>query len=192
MSITEVSQGGALFRLSWTLDDAEAIQVERTAPTADVLGVLPDDATSFVDTIEADAGETCSWLLTGQTSADEIVITTTAQDTDAPPIDDPRRYEAAMLAGARFWKRRDAPFGVAGGGEMGSMQIGFKDPDVEMILTGLRRTSTDMTQQTWPTVAEFRARIQASATAHDDATLTQVLNTAVAVVKRRCRGAGIA
>lgn len=106
--------------------------------------------------------------------------------------DDARVYEATMLVGARAWKRRDAAFGVAGGGDMGAIRIGFKDPDVELMLVGLRLSTTDLADQTWPTVDEFRARVGASATKHLDAELTPVLNAAIAVVTRKCAGAGIA
>jgi len=185
------------FRLSWVLDVAEAVEIRRTVPTPVVfLATVESGILTFIDTILDDlgveAGDTITWTITGVTSLDVAEASVVVGDMGIPPLDDDRRYEAAMLIGARLWKRRDAPFGVAGGGDIGSIQIGFKDPDVEMILTGLRRTDSDLSTQTWPTVTEFRTRIQASATAHPDAVLSPVLDSAIARVTGRCKGAGIA
>lgn len=49
--------------------------------------------------------------------------------------------EAALLQAARFFKRKDAPFGIAGTDAMGNaMRLQAKlDPDVEQILSAYRR-----------------------------------------------------
>lgn len=48
---------------------------------------------------------------------------------------------AALIQATRFWKRKDAPFGVAGSPELGSevRLLASVDPDVALILSGLRR-----------------------------------------------------
>ena len=182
------------WRITWTLDTAEAIEIRRTVPAPTVfLATVESGITTFIDTVDdVDAGDTITWELTGVTSADVAEASAVVADLGIPPLDDDRRYQAALLVGARLWKRRDAPFGVAGGGDMGPMQIGFKDPDVELLLTGLRRTDTDISTQVWPDVDAFRSVIQASATAHADAVLEPYLDAAVLIVTRRCKGAGIA
>jgi len=185
------------FRITWTLDTPEAVEIRRTVPTPIVfLATTESGTTTFIDTIGDDlgveSGDTLTWTLTGVTSLDVVEVSTVVGDLSIPPLDDDRRFEAVLLVGARLWKRKDAPFGVAGGGDQGSIRIGFKDPDVEMILTGLRRTTSDLSTQTWPTVTELRTRVNASATAHPDAELDPVLAAAIATVKRKCKGAGIA
>jgi hypothetical protein len=49
--------------------------------------------------------------------------------------------KATLLQASRFYKRRDAPFGVAGSPDMGSeMRLLAKvDPDVEVMLGDYRR-----------------------------------------------------
>lgn len=53
--------------------------------------------------------------------------------------------EACLVQSARLWKRKDAPFGVAGTTELGDLRMVIKslvprlDQDVEMLLAGLRR-----------------------------------------------------
>ena len=49
--------------------------------------------------------------------------------------------EIALLQAARFFKRKDAPFGVAGNDAMGNvMRLQARlDPDVEMLLGSYRR-----------------------------------------------------
>lgn len=188
-----VTNTGPRFDLVWTLSAAEAVEVRRTDPAADpeLLATVASGTLKYRDLLDTpEIGDEITYTLTGVTSADvETVCVTVAYGI--PPLDDDRRYEAAMLIGSRFWKRKDAPFGVAGGGDQGSMKIGFRDPDVEMMLTGLRMATSDLTDQTWPDVDEFRARIQASATQHADAVLAPVLAAAIADVTRRCKGTGI-
>lgn len=48
--------------------------------------------------------------------------------------------EACMLQSARLFRRKDAPFGIAGSGEMGqAVVIPMLDPDVKMMLMPYRR-----------------------------------------------------
>lgn len=48
--------------------------------------------------------------------------------------------QATMLQAARYWKRKDAPFGVAGVGALGQVvSIGTIDPDIQMLLFPVRR-----------------------------------------------------
>ncbi len=48
--------------------------------------------------------------------------------------------EACLLQTARLWKRRDAPFGIAGSAELGQMQtIAGLDPDVKQLLQPYKR-----------------------------------------------------
>jgi len=48
--------------------------------------------------------------------------------------------EACLIQAMRLYKRKDAPFGVAGSGELGELRmISRLDPDVEMMLAPLRR-----------------------------------------------------
>jgi hypothetical protein len=47
--------------------------------------------------------------------------------------------EACLLQAARLFKRKDAPFGVAGTPETGTMQLPRLDPDVRMLLEPYRR-----------------------------------------------------
>lgn len=50
--------------------------------------------------------------------------------------------QACILKAASLFKRKDAPFGVAGFGEFGAVRIGKADPDVIDLLNGYsRRTS---------------------------------------------------
>lgn len=46
----------------------------------------------------------------------------------------------AILKAANLFKRKEAPFGVAGFGELGVVRIGRNDPDVMELLTGYVRT----------------------------------------------------
>lgn len=189
-----VTQYGNLFRLSWTLVVDEDIEVRRTAPVAQFLATVEAGVGTFIDTIDTDVidpGDTVTWTLTGVTSLDEIEVSITAADIDVPPLDDARRFQAVLLVASRLWKRRDAPFGVAGGGDFGATQIRRFDPDVQDLLVGLRRTGSDLTTQTWPTLVETRTFIGAG-TAYTDDELQAVLDAATEIVKRRCRGAGIA
>ena len=48
--------------------------------------------------------------------------------------------EACLIQAVRLFKRKDAPFGVAGNAELGELRVISKlDPDVEMMLAPLRR-----------------------------------------------------
>jgi hypothetical protein len=48
--------------------------------------------------------------------------------------------EACYLQANRLWKRQDAPFGVVGSAEMGTLNVIAKlDPDVELLLAPYRR-----------------------------------------------------
>lgn len=48
--------------------------------------------------------------------------------------------EACLLIASRFNRRKDAPFGVVGAGELGQMMvIASKDPDVQLCLSGYKR-----------------------------------------------------
>lgn len=107
----------------------------------------------------------------------------------APADDDQRRHTAALIVAARLYERKKSPHGMAGGFEAGPVRLTFKDPDVTNALAGLRRGGSDLDLQTWPTLAEFRLWID-QPTSGTDAELTQVLNTAIEVVKRRCSGFG--
>ena len=51
---------------------------------------------------------------------------------------DPIR-EACLILAARFFKRKDAPFGVLGTPEMGIMRITKNDPDATLLLRAYRR-----------------------------------------------------
>lgn len=187
MTLTDVSQGGSLFRLSWTLDVPEAIAVARVLPTAEDLAVVPLAVTSFVDTIDGvEADVALQWLLVGETSGDEYVIDATSVDTDAPPMNDPRRFQAALILSSRLWLRSASPMGVMGGDDFGPVPLRFKDPDVEMLLVGLRRSATDLSQQEWPDVDDLRTYGK-FATAITDAQLQGPLDSAVAIVSRRCK-----
>lgn len=46
--------------------------------------------------------------------------------------------EACLLQAARIFKRKDAPFGIAGVPELGMLRISQLDPDVKMLLNGVR------------------------------------------------------
>lgn len=189
-----VTQSGPRFNLAWTLSTAEAVEVRRTDPAADpeLLATVASGTLKYRDLLDTpEVGDVVTYTLTGVTSAEVKTVYVTVAYA-IPPLDDDRRYEAAMLIGARLWKRKDAPFGVAGGGDQGSVKIGFKDPDVEMMLTGLRIATSDLSLQTWPDVDAFRARIQASEAQHADAVLATVLASAIADVTRRCKGSGMA
>jgi len=43
-------------------------------------------------------------------------------------------YEAALLYGARFFRRRDSLDGTIGWGDMGVVRVGVKDNDAEALL----------------------------------------------------------
>jgi len=194
MTITAtITQTGPRFVLDWVPASDEAVEVRRLVPLqAGILATVASGTVTYTDLLDTpEPGDTVTYSFTGVTSADTVSVDAVTVAKPIPPLDDDRRYEAALLVAARLWKRRDAPFGVAGGGDMGSIQIGFKDPDVELILMGLRRTDSDLSTQVWPDVDAFRSRIQAQA-AHTDATLTIVLDAAISVVTRKCKGAGIA
>lgn len=47
--------------------------------------------------------------------------------------------EACLILASRYFKRKDAPFGVAGTAEMGQMRISKTDPDVAGLLYSFRR-----------------------------------------------------
>lgn len=46
--------------------------------------------------------------------------------------------EACLLQAARIFKRKDAPFGIAGAPDLGMLRISQLDPDVKMLLNGVR------------------------------------------------------
>jgi hypothetical protein len=48
--------------------------------------------------------------------------------------------QACQLQAARIYKRADAPFGVAGFGEMGAVRVSRTDPDVYALISKYRRT----------------------------------------------------
>lgn len=50
--------------------------------------------------------------------------------------------EACILLAAALFKRKDAPFGVAGFDQFGAVRIARRDPDVMALLSGLIRYST--------------------------------------------------
>lgn len=50
--------------------------------------------------------------------------------------------QACVLQAARLWKRADAPFAVAGFGEMGAVRVGKTDPDVAMLLRPFKKYAT--------------------------------------------------
>jgi hypothetical protein len=54
--------------------------------------------------------------------------------------------EACLLLASRYFKRKDAPFGVTGGGDVGqAIAIRGVDPDVSVLLSGYRRIAiTDL------------------------------------------------
>lgn len=53
---------------------------------------------------------------------------------------EPAIAQATMLQAQRYWKRKDAPFGVAGVGTLGQVvSIGSIDPDIQMLLFPMRR-----------------------------------------------------
>lgn len=190
--MTAVEQTGAQFRLEWELETPEAVEVRRTTPEpATLLATVPADVTTYVDTLDVDAGDSLEWTLTGVTSSDVTVISATAEDVTIPPLDDERRYTAALLTAARLYKRKESPLGVAGGGELGPIMLRFKDPDVEQLLVGLRSSSSDLTLQTWPTVTELRAYVKAGP-AVAEAELSIPLAAGIEIIKRRCAGFGIA
>lgn len=48
--------------------------------------------------------------------------------------------EACLITAARYFKRKDAPFGVAGGGEVGqSVALRAVDPDVQVLVAPFRK-----------------------------------------------------
>lgn len=48
--------------------------------------------------------------------------------------------EACLITAARYFKRKDAPFGVAGGGEVGqSVALRAVDPDVQVLIAPYRK-----------------------------------------------------
>lgn len=50
--------------------------------------------------------------------------------------------EACILLAERLFRRKDAPFGVAGQGEVGnSVALRAVDPDIELMLSGYKRFS---------------------------------------------------
>jgi hypothetical protein len=49
---------------------------------------------------------------------------------------------ATLLKAVSLFKRKDAPFGVAGFGEFGAVRITRNDPDVVDLLSGFRKTRT--------------------------------------------------
>lgn len=53
----------------------------------------------------------------------------------------PEVNEACILKSASLFKRKDAPFGVAGFGEFGAVRIGRSDPDVIELLHEFRQNS---------------------------------------------------
>lgn len=191
-----VEQQGAAFTLEWTLAVAEDVALWRTEPDEpDVqIATLDSTVTSFVDVRDdLDPGDTVEWKIVGAT-AGTLIVSTTAAAAYIPPLDSERRKLAALILAARLWKRRDSPLGLLGGGEFGAVRLGFKDPDVELLLVGLRRSVSDLASQTWPTVAEVRAHGKI-ATAVTDAEITIPLTAAIEIVKDRCRtsaGVGIA
>ena len=46
---------------------------------------------------------------------------------------------AALLLATRYFKRKDAPFGVLGTPELGFMRVTAKDPEIRALLNPYRR-----------------------------------------------------
>ena len=183
-----VTQTGAHFRLAWTLDTPEAVEIRRTVPDELLLGIVEADVTTYVDIRDdVDPGDTVTWVITGVDSSEDLELTATVADLTIPPLDDDRRYLAALMVANRLLKRRDAPLGVAGGGDMGPVMVRYRDPDVDALLLGLRRRNSDLVTQTWPDVDALREFVGAGNAVTDD-TLSQVLASAVLIVRRKCEG----
>lgn len=194
MATTSATQTGPVFLLEWTLDVDEDVEVRRTSDDPDLfLATVESGIDRYIDYLDtADVGDVLTWTLTGVTSATVTTITHTITDVTIPPLDDDRRYQAVLLVAARLAKRQDAPLGVAGGGEFGPVPVRRRDPDVEELLVGLRRTDTDLSSQTWPALAAVRTYSGIGTDTMDDTALQYVLDSAIEIVTRRCQGAGIA
>lgn len=86
------------------------------------------------------------------------------------PFDPPateRLKLAALLIALRNVKVMDAPLGVAGGYDVGSVYVGRISADVGRLLRGYRGGVVP-TDQEWPTLTELKARLQATTTLEDD------------------------
>lgn len=192
MTTTSVTQTGAQFRILWELDTPEDVELRRTEPNDpdELLAVLDELVESYIDVRDdLDPGDEVEWTLTGVTSATVWTISTTAADATIPELDSDRRKLAALIAGARLHKRRDSPLGVAGGGDFGAIRVGFKDPDVEMLLRGLRRSVSELTDQTWPTVDELRSYLKAPSSI-TDAEIQLSLDAAIDIITDKCTTSG--
>ena len=64
-----------------------------------------------------------------------IRVTGTWGFTPVPP----QVAQACVLLAARLWKRADAPFAVAGFGDLGAIRVSRTDPDVAALLAPFRR-----------------------------------------------------
>ncbi len=81
MTTAAFLQDGVLFRLTWTVSPAEAVEVRRTAPTAVYLAEVQSGTTEFIDRITGlEDGDTVSWTITGVDSSEVTTISGTAQD----------------------------------------------------------------------------------------------------------------
>ena len=119
-----------------TIDDLSA--AAGLTVTSD--GVAVTDYTLMPLNAEAD-GRPYTWIIFGGTVSTiegAISLTSTAWGWSAVPAS---VVQATELQASRFFKRRDAPFGVAGSPDMGSelRLLARLDPDVDVLLTGYRR-----------------------------------------------------
>lgn len=82
-------------------------------------------------------GSPYTYLTSKYSLGDAVEVTAKYGWTETP---EPIKY-ATLLQASRFFKRRDAPFGIAGSADTGSeMRLFAKvDPDVQLILTPYKR-----------------------------------------------------
>lgn len=141
--------------------------------------------------------------LTGYTAGDELHAAVVAEwppeagtayvsitlTGDAAPTD--RLRQAALLYALRNAKVMDAPLGVAGGFDTGQVYVGRISSDIGRLLRGYQGRTVPSGQE-WPTLADVKARLQATGTVADDF-LTECLTSAIDQVHQDLSGSfGIA
>jgi hypothetical protein len=71
----------------------------------------------------------------GTTAASQLAAAVVYKWVPEQPV-----KQATLLQASRYWKRKDAPFGVAGVGALGQVvSIGAMDPDIQVLLFPVRR-----------------------------------------------------
>lgn len=178
--------------VTWTADDdpSASWQVERSvnagAYTVEGTIAVVEARTAVVSIADLADSDTLQVRISGLAEAisDEGDVITLLVPFD---VDSYRLRQAALLYAMRNAKVMDAPLGVAGGFDIGQVYVGRIADDISRLLKGYRGLGVP-SNQTWPTLADVKARLQATTT-EADTFLQECLDSAIEQVRSDVAGA---